>query len=592
MDDSIDIDDPSIVQSSEKAENSMQTEAVIPNQSTASVQKQRFKNAKTSKSYGNHSIQPRIDRSLEKIKSFEVGGKKEAQLINAITFMIAKDNLPLNTVDKEGFAYFCKIACPLFKLPGRKQITNAIKSKYEILSTIIKQKISTAKNVTITADVWTETMNTVSFLGLTAHFLYNEELDSVTIGVFKLDERHTSEYLSAKMKMICDDWLIDLSNVHAVVTDNASNITAAVRDLFGKNKQLPCFAHTVNLVPAKLCEKVSDLKDIIDKVKAIVTFFKHSVVAADEFRNAQNLNASNAPLKLIQEVSTRWSSLYYMLERFVLLSDPVSSVMLKFKKSPPMLSGFELAILQEVLKLLKPFEVITKEISGQKFVTCSKVIPMIHCLRNQLTELKPESDVSKKLKNYLLSKVENRFQSIEKQNLLAFATILYPRFKKIHFRDALACSSVLLKINNMLRELNVEKNASDIENEPNVDSAIEESSLWNFHYDLVNKSKTQLSCNEESFLHIDLQYYFSQNVLPLNADPIKFWISQKNSAPNLSFIALKYLSAVTTSVPSERMFSCTGNIMSDNRNRITGEHLTELLFLRSLKFSDWQLALE
>ncbi|XP_067205354.1 E3 SUMO-protein ligase ZBED1-like [Linepithema humile] len=439
-----DIDDPSTVQStsSETRQSRIQTQVEAAsstttlNQLTASVQLARLK------SCDNYLVQPQIDKSIDKIKSFEIGGKKEAQLIDAIAFMITKDNLPLSIVDKEGFTYFCKIACPLFKLPGRKQITNVIESKYEILSTIIKQRISVAVNITITADVWTETMNTVSFLDLSVHFLYNEELDSVTIGVFKLNKRHTSEYLSAKIKMICDDFF----KIHAVVTDNAVNIIGAVRDLFGKNKQLPCFAHTVNLVPAKLCEKVPDLKEIIDKVKAIVTFFKHSVVAVDEFRNAQNLNASNSPLKLIQEVPTRWSSLFYMLERVVLLSNPVSSVILKLKNSPPMLSGFELATLQEILKLLKSFEIITKEIFGQKFVTCSKIIPMIHCLRNQLTELKPESDAGKKLKNYFLCEIENRFQSIEKQNLLAIATILDLRFKKIHFQDALACSSAVRKV--------------------------------------------------------------------------------------------------------------------------------------------------
>lgn len=258
-----------------------------------------------SKSCGNYLVQPRIDKSIDKIKSFEIGGKKEAQLINAIAFIITKDNLSLNIVDKEDFTYFYKVAYPFFKLPGRKQITNVIESKYEILSTIIKQRISVCNNITITANVWTQTMFTASFLDLTVHFLYNEGLDFVTMEIFKLNERYTSEYLSAKMKMICDDWLIDLSKIHVVVTDNAANIIAAVKDLFGKNKQLSCFAHTVNLVPVKLCKKVLDIKEIIDKVKAIVTFLKHSVIAADKFRNVQNLNASNPTLKLIQVVPTR-----------------------------------------------------------------------------------------------------------------------------------------------------------------------------------------------------------------------------------------------------------------------------------------------
>lgn len=46
---------------------------------------------------------------------------------------------------------------------------------------------------------------------------------------------------------------------------------------------------------------------------------------------------------------------------------------------------------------------------------------------------------------------------------------------------------------------------------------------------------------------------------------------------------------VGTSVPSERLFSKAGQVMTDSRNRLTGEHLNKLLFLGSLSESDWNL---
>lgn len=57
----------------------------------------------------------------------------------------------------------------------------------------------------------------------------------------------------------------------------------------------------------------------------------------------------------------------------------------------------------------------------------------------------------------------------------------------------------------------------------------------------------------------------------------------------LKDIALKYLSIIATSVPSERLFSRAGNIITENRNRITSEHLQYLLFLNSLSVEDWWL---
>lgn len=94
-------------------------------------------------------------------------------------------------------------------------------------------------------------------------------------------------------------------------------IVSTIRQVFGSDKHLSCFSHTLNLIPAKMLENLSDLKSLVDKIKTIVSYFKHSVVAADEFREIQQTNSSETPLKLIHEVSTRWSSTYYMLKRFV-----------------------------------------------------------------------------------------------------------------------------------------------------------------------------------------------------------------------------------------------------------------------------------
>ncbi|KYN43206.1 hypothetical protein ALC56_02390 [Trachymyrmex septentrionalis] len=74
----------------------------------------------------------------------------------------------------------------------------------------------------------------------------------------------------------------------------------------------------------------------------------------------------------------------------------------------------------------------------------------------------------------------------------------------------------------------------------------------------------------------------------IKSNPIEYWITYKVTSKYLSRIALEYLSVVGISVPSERMFSRTENIMiTDNRNRLKGDQLSRLLFL--LDISDWHL---
>lgn len=66
--------------------------------------------------------------------------------------------------------------------------------------------------------------------------------------------------------------------------------------------------------------------------------------------------------------------------------------------------------------------------------------------------------------------------------------------------------------------------------------------------------------------------------------PLKYW--QNYSQSPLSKLAKRYLTIIATSVPSERLFSRAGNIITDLRNRLTGEHLQQLLFLNSLSIED------
>ena len=88
----------------------------------------------------------------------------------------------------------------------------------------------------------------------------------------------------------------------------------------------------------------------------------------------------------------------------------------------------------------------------------------------------------------------------------------------------------------------------------------------------------------------ELQYYLNQPLMKMDSNisnPLKYWLINMHS--DLKNIALKYLTIIATSVPSERLFSRAGNIVTESRNRITSEHLQQMLFLNSLSVEDWLL---
>jgi len=202
--------------------------------------------------------------------------------------MISKDNLPLSTVEKDGFNYLMKILSPLYKIPCRSGITQMIDEKYEVLSLRVKKKLENISAISLTTDVWTDTLNTKAYLGLTGHFvdINCKKLCSVTLGVKELNDRHNAD-LGTVIKDVCQQWNITPDKITVFVTDNAANIVKAIVNQYGKHKHLPCFAHTINLIanrPFDEKEGLIEVKQLITAVKEIVTFFKHSVIAADDLR--------------------------------------------------------------------------------------------------------------------------------------------------------------------------------------------------------------------------------------------------------------------------------------------------------------------
>jgi len=57
------------------------------------------------------------------------------------------------------------------------------------------------------------------------------------------------------------------------VSHNAANIKKTIIEAFGANKHLLWFAHTLNLVPAKVIDEDNVVKDFCAKIKDIVTYF-------------------------------------------------------------------------------------------------------------------------------------------------------------------------------------------------------------------------------------------------------------------------------------------------------------------------------
>jgi len=457
--------------------------------------------------------------------------------------------------------------------------------------------LSKVDHLCLTTDIWTEPFNTRSYIGVTTHYIHFEamQLECLSLGIKELEESHNAEYISTIVNEILDEWHINTDSVMAVITDNASNITKAMRDTFGHRKHMSCFAHTLNLAIQDSIAATLEFQTVVKKVKSIVTYFKRSVKAADALKELQASDLENGGLvlKLKQECETRWNSLFYMIERFVQLVNHVNTVLITLPRKkqddmPEMTTPAELQILKDACTILRPVERVTTEMSGESYVTCSKIIPIVNCLIRTLEKLNTEHDISERLHKNILQELRNRFHSedsnVEKNAILAISTLLDPRFKKLHFRSSLAASTAISKICHLMNKNR--KGTQSTAVAENISNAAEKTEdLWNVHDELIASLSTNY--DDPGGIPVELRQFLNATVINRSEDPLKVWQKLKDIYPNVYEVAMKYFVIVGTSVPSERLFSAAGDIISAKRSRITGKRASQIIFLGSLPERYW-----
>lgn len=78
----------------------------------------------------------------------------------------------------------------------------------------------------------------------------------------------------------------------------------------------------------------------------------------------------------------------------------------------------------------------------------------------------------------------------------------------------------------------------------------------------------------------EVNAYFNEPVIGLDSNPLKWWMNNGYKYPMLSNIAKYYLTVPGTSVPSERVFSTAGDIVTSQRSCLNPEDVDKLIFLK------------
>ncbi|KAJ8709373.1 hypothetical protein PYW07_009199 [Mythimna separata] len=509
------------------------------------------------------------------------------------------DYQPFSIVQDRGFRAFVAGLNPSYQLPDRKVLSNSLlPALYETCLAQTKTKIEAeAETVCLTTDIWTSSVND-AYLGVTAHYIDNTyNLKSVLLECAPMCGSHTAENIKNIVVRIVQDFKLK-EKVLIMVTDNASNMKSAVEKMGFKH--FGCYAHTLNLV-VKHCttEHTADktVRDLINKVKNIVSHYKKSVKATEKLVLYQKQNGVTVPKKVLQDVSTRWNSTLKMLERFVLLEDAIKATMaLLCDEKWDTLTPEEWRICREMCIVLQPFDQLTETMSAEKYVSGSQILILTRGLISALNRMLEITDghleedfvdglhdSSKNLIISLRSETEKRFPNLEASKTIGVATLLDPRFKLNVFRN----QNYALDVKKMVTELvagNIKKrkpdqqSADDIEpTEPPPKKA--RFDIWSEYDSIINTARPEGTPTSQAV--IEVQRYLELPILGRKENSLEWWRTFEHSFPNLAVLARRRLNFLATSVPCERLFSKAGNILNERRTRLGVRKVQQLLFLNS-----------
>ena len=376
---------------------------------------------------------------------------RKKKLDNLLLKTIICDFQPFSLVEDEGFREFVAALDPSYTLPSRWVLTKDLLAiAYSKAVDEVKRVLTTAEALSLTTDSWTS-ISTENYIAVTAHYVTTDfEMDSCLLEIVKYGERHTIENLSGELHRVVTSWDI-ADKVVAIVTDNAANITGAVKQ--AGFTHLPCFAHTLNLVVQQGVRSIEPLKV---KVKEIVEYFRRSTVAAEKLRFYQSQLLPNVePLKLKNDVATRWNSTYMMCSRLCEVQEPLEAAIGVLHNPVNPLTADDWQALREICRILRPFDQVTTEMSAEKSVTVSKIIVLYQGLMAvcQKIQISLITQLAKDLIFSLIEGLKKRFGLSESYPMLARATFLDPRFKRNGFSTDATYNSVLKDITNKVTQL-------------------------------------------------------------------------------------------------------------------------------------------
>lgn len=483
--------------------------------------------------------------------------------VNLMMFII-KSYQQVEIVEQKGFMRLSRSMNAGYVMPKRKDISKRILPEmYE--KSLEEQKIfvqENAESICLTLDRWEAPIGQ-RLMSMNAHFITSDfEFRSVLLKVHNCEQN--LESLKTVLTETCTEWGIS-DKINCCVSNDIDEWTAPAINSLGWD-HIACMGYKFNTA---LCNSFQSCRKIIIKVKNIVRYFETSLICRQKLDEYQAKEGVTEPLELCYLDDTNWSCRYEMLDRFVLLKEAVEAILAE--QTDILLPGItndEWTELDQILKLLKPFREITNEMIADKYVSASKIIPIVNRLKQVIHETPECYHLVKKLIQRLDREMNEQFNGIENNTILAMCTILDPRYKTKTFLTKKAADMAKLNLVTEV-ELLIIAGTGPMSllktDDGELNMAIDD---YGFELSLRLAEKEVESYLQEELSDEDM-----------GIPPCMWWQDNKSKYPHVAKLFQTRCNIIATSIPTPYIFTVIGIESYDRRNRITPRKAAMTIFL-------------
>ncbi|XP_074524912.1 zinc finger BED domain-containing protein 4 [Halichoeres trimaculatus] len=485
--------------------------------------------------------------------------------------MLALTNLPLSFVDSVGFRRFMKVVEPKYDVPSRTtKVRTVIPEVHYSVKKHVSSLLCNAPFISFTTDIWSSSVSAVSLISQTARWIDADfQPHSIMLHAKEFSGSHTGQANAEKFEEMFNTWNIPKEAVHVVLRDNAKNIIKGMDE--AELPSLPCVAHTLQLTVNEGLLAQKAVSDAVAIGRKIVGYFQHSPLAYSKLQDIQT--DMHKPVKrLAQNVPTRWNGTLYLMRSLIEQKQAIGVYRTENKLR---LSVNQWSLFEKAIKLLEPFEELTRQVSSTDS-SAADVIPAITTLLRVLEEDCEEDRGVGSMNHTLLQVARRRFADIERNSLYSFASILDPRYKGCYFSEESAAREAKTMLVQELQQTFDAEPQADAEEppaqKPRREQPSSSSCLNRMLAEIAEGRASSSHCTRRSAPLIaaamQLETYLAENLLERDANPLKYWTEEREKFSSLAKLARKYLLAPCSSVESERLFSSVAHILDDTRNRL------------------------